>query len=103
MLVISQSSFSGESQPSWPEDRFAKISQAIKLFRLGCKYVGSRRERPWAKSARRRLRSEFRTMEIKQHGYTAIFDEFTPKSYIMIVSTDSELGEYGQREVLIRH
>lgn len=47
MLVISQSSAphtqptDGElvGQPDWPEDRFAKISQAIKLFRLGCKWV----------------------------------------------------------------
>lgn len=47
MLVISQSSAphaqpkDGElvGQPDWPEDRFAKISQAIKLFRLGCKCV----------------------------------------------------------------
>lgn len=51
MLVISQSSRSessldaadlaGEhfvsSPADWPEDRFAKISQAIKLFRVGCK------------------------------------------------------------------
>lgn len=51
MLVISQSSRSessldaadqaGEhfvsSPQDWPEDRFAKISQAIKLFRVGCK------------------------------------------------------------------
>lgn len=41
----------------------------------------------------RRLRSEFRTMEIKQHSYTAIFDEFTSKSYIMIVSTNPGLRE----------
>lgn len=54
MLVISQSllappgpsstSSSSEAQQSvasWPEDRFAKISQAIKLFRLGCKCVYS--------------------------------------------------------------
>ena len=54
MLVISQSSLSpapsaisdeqhGNDEevhsdlPDWPEDRFAKISQAVKLFRLGCK------------------------------------------------------------------
>ena len=32
-------------------------------------------------------------MEIKQHTYTAIFDEFTPKTYILIVSTDPGLGK----------
>jgi hypothetical protein len=32
-------------------------------------------------------------MEIKQHTYTAIFDEFTPKTYILIVSTDPGLSK----------
>lgn len=91
MLVISQSSRSesnldaadqhGEhfvSLPSdWPEDRFAKISQAIKLFRVGCK----------------RLKSEFQTMEVKQHSYTAIFDVFTPKTFILLVSTSDQLDD----------
>jgi len=62
-----------DSEMNWPEDRFAKISQAIKLFRMGCK----------------RLKSEFSTMEIKQHTYTAILDTFTPKTYILVVSTNN--------------
>jgi Ras-related GTP-binding protein A/B len=92
LLVISQSKTRGDGRSTsqitavsedspdgaeaWPEDRFAKISQAIKLFRVGCK----------------RLKSEFTSMEIKQHSYTAIFDAFTPKTYILVVSTDEQMG-----------
>lgn len=32
-------------------------------------------------------------MEIKQHSYTAVFDAFTPKTYIMVISTDEGLGK----------
>ena len=92
MLVISQSSpqrpqsqrlesvleEAKEQEDQWPEDRFAKISQAIKLFRVGCQ----------------RLRSEFSSMEIKQHTYTAIFDVFTPKTYILVISSDGQIGKW---------
>ena len=38
-------------------------------------------------------------MEIKQHSYTAVFDAFTPKTYIMVISTDEGLGKSGRRFV----
>lgn len=41
----------------------------------------------------RRLKSEFSAMEIKQHTYTAILDSFTPKTYILIVSTSESVHD----------
>lgn len=44
-------------------------------------------------------------MEVKQHSYTAIFDVFTPKTFILLVSTSDQLGEcsfhFGKRIDLI--
>ena len=73
---IKETSSSGEEEDHWPEDRFARISQAIKLFRVVCL----------------RLKSEFSSMEIKQHTYTAIFDAFTPKTYILVITTNGTVG-----------
>lgn len=42
----------------------------------------------------RRIKSEFSTLEIKQHSYTAILDAFTPKTYILIVSTDRNIRRF---------
>ena len=40
-----------------------------------------------------RLKSEFETMEVKQQTYTLLFDSFTPKTYVLVISTHQELCE----------
>lgn len=73
----SRDSSAERREDDWPEDRFARISQAIKLFRVGCQ----------------KLRSEFSSMEIKQHTYTAVFEILTLKTYILVITTDQGIGE----------
>jgi len=84
-LVISHSdSYRYEKDQYRPRDhlwshqdphRFEKISNIIKQFKLSC-----------SKSS-----SQFKSMQVRNSNFSAYIDEFTPNTYIMVVSYDTTI------------
>ncbi|GAA94282.1 uncharacterized protein L969DRAFT_80274 [Mixia osmundae IAM 14324] len=92
-LVISRSTLNSDEPDSlsvaqrrpptseqWEAERFAKISQFVKTFRLSCSTA---------------LRSSFQTMEIKEASYSAVFEVLTANTYILVVSTNPDVQPAG--------
>jgi Ras-related GTP-binding protein A/B len=65
-LVISRSTNpKAEKLLGWEDDRFEKICQCIKMFRLSCSYL---------------LRMPFGTMEMKHRSYSCVLAGLTPNA-----------------------
>jgi len=80
-LVISRTTNQNvEQEMQWEDDRFEKICQCIKMFRLSCSYL---------------LRTNFDKMEIKHRAYSAVLSTLTPNTYIMVISTDPGIQPAG--------
>lgn len=58
--------------------RYERTSELIKGFRHSCS----------------RLREEFHSMEMELPGFTAVLDELTRNTYIMVVVHDPTIGAY---------
>lgn len=55
--------------------RFEKISNIIKQFKLSCS----------------KLAAHFQSMEVRNSNFAAFIDVFTPNTYIMVISSDSQI------------
>jgi len=55
--------------------RFEKISNIIKQFKLSCSKTSS----------------QFKSMQVRNSNFSAYIDEFTPNTYIMVVSYDTTI------------
>jgi len=55
--------------------RYEKISYIIKQFKLSCS----------------KLSTQFRSMQVRNSNFSAYIDEFTPNTYIMVVSYDTSI------------
>jgi len=55
--------------------RFEKISNIIKQFKLSCS----------------KLAAHFDAMEVRNSNFAAFIDVFTPNTYIMVISSDSQI------------
>lgn len=55
--------------------RFEKISNIIKQFKLSCS----------------KLAAHFEAMEVRNSNFAAFIDVFTPNTYIMVISSDSQI------------
>eukprot|EP01125_Pyxidicula_operculata_P004232 TRINITY_DN1629_c0_g2_i1.p1 TRINITY_DN1629_c0_g2~~TRINITY_DN1629_c0_g2_i1.p1 ORF type:complete len:309 (-),score=50.45 TRINITY_DN1629_c0_g2_i1:88-1014(-) len=80
-LVISHSALeNGEvvnlnNQIDADPHRFEKISNIIKQFKLSCS----------------KTQSQFKSMEIRNSKFSAYIDEFTPNTYIMVITYDTQI------------
>jgi len=81
-LVISDSICSrrnnDQSSTLWRRQdphRYEKISYIIKQFKLSCS----------------KLSTQFRSMQVRNSNFSAYIDEFTPNTYIMVVSYDTSI------------
>ncbi|KAI7692740.1 Ras-related GTP-binding protein A, partial [Sarcoptes scabiei] len=57
------------------QNRFEKVSNIIKQFKLSC-----------SKSA-----AQFQSMEVKNSKFSAFIDEFTPNTYVMVIMSDPSI------------
>ncbi|EDO37935.1 predicted protein [Nematostella vectensis] len=55
--------------------RFEKISNIIKQFKLSCS----------------KLHAHFQSMEVKNSGFAAYIDVFTPNTYVMVIMSDTTI------------
>ena len=58
--------------------RFEKISNIIKQFKLNCS----------------KFDTSFQSIEIKNSNYTIIIDLFTPNTYIMVIISDQNISNF---------
>lgn len=78
-LVIATSSFSdtsGSMTPSLEPKRHERTSELIKAFKQSCS----------------RLREEFHSLEMEFAEFTAVLDEMTKNTYVLVVVHDPVVG-----------
>lgn len=57
------------------KQRFEKVSNIIKQFKLSCS----------------KLAAQFQSMEVKNSQFSAFIDGFTPNTYVMVIMSDSSI------------
>jgi Ras-related GTP-binding protein A/B len=65
-----------DGQPAMEPTRYERTSELVKGFRHSCS----------------RLREEFHSLEMELPGFTAVLDELTRNTYIMVVVHDPAIG-----------
>lgn len=55
--------------------RFEKVSNIIKQFKLSCS----------------KLAAQFQSMEVKNSNFAAFIDNFTPNTYVMVITSDATI------------
>ena len=101
LLVISRfSSDADEGAGALAGGRFDTVCQLLKVFRLNCQCVSPRR---WlALTSRRHVaHANFQALQLRTGGFSAVVDELTPNTYILVVSNTPGV-EPGGLELMIR-
>lgn len=85
LVIATSSPYASNSFPEGEEDttnlepkRYERTSELIKSFKYSCS----------------RVREEFRSLEMELYDFTAVLDEMTRNTYVMVIVHDPTIGVF---------